>query len=87
MALPPTPAKQSMTIVLSSGAASDTCCAILLYADSVIVPTDNSVTVFLPRHRLGGDAKPCVFCHPDAVIILREEAVALVPIPIMFKSN
>jgi len=57
MALPPTPAKQSMTTALSSGAEFDMCCAILLHASSARRDTVN-VEDASPHHATGSGVTP-----------------------------
>jgi hypothetical protein len=57
MALPPTPAKQSMMTALSSGADFDMCCAILLHASSATRDTAN-IEDASPYHATGSGVTP-----------------------------
>ena len=80
MALPPTPAKQSIMNFLSGWAAFDMCCAIFLgdFQSLVFGGGDRSS---LRCNRLWRNAKPCGLSHPYTFIVFRKDTISLVIIP------
>ena len=75
MALPPTPAKQSIRIALVVGAASATCSATNL--EIVNVDESKDFRSNPPGHWLRSYPKPSILSHPYAFIIFRKYTVTL----------
>lgn len=78
MALPPAPANMSMTTVLLREVDAAKSSATLLFFLALELLGLWSECVL--GNGLGGNTEPSVICHVDAIVIVREDAVPLVPV-------